>query len=146
MLLSIVKQKRNDQINVNWTNEAEMKASNNNFVQKIPNGNLMKSSFAVADGRRLPLPDYTDAYMQNAFHEGYTGNVEVPNLLVFNFFGDVIHAVLNFPGSWYGYENKLASMSGLLFPKLDDSMTPPGYAILRYSAVRQWVLLVIESP
>ena len=51
---------------------------------------------------------------------------------MFNFFGELIHAAVNFPGSWH--DNRLASASGLYWPKLSDEMTPPGYAILEDSA------------
>lgn len=37
--------------------------------------------------------------MQNAYYEGYTENVKVTNLLMFNFHGKIIHADVNYPGS-----------------------------------------------
>lgn len=51
---------------------------------------------------------------------------------MWNFFGELIHAAVNFPGSWY--DTKLAGASGLYFPKLSDEMTPAGFAILGDSA------------
>lgn len=54
------------------------------------------------------------------------------NLFVFDFFGEIIHAVVNYPGSWH--DNKLAVTTGLYFPKPSDSMIPPSIAILGYSA------------
>eukprot|EP00171_Calliarthron_tuberculosum_P005428 IDg5428t1 len=107
-------------------------ASNQKLMANRPNGRLMKGIFAVVDGGRIPCADYVDADMQNAYYEGYTGNVEVTNLLVFNFFGEIIHAGVNFPGSWH--DSKLAVLSGLIYPKLGDDFTPPGYAILGDSA------------
>ena len=51
---------------------------------------------------------------------------------MWNFFGEIIHAAANYPRSWH--DTKLASVSGLYFPKLSDEMTPPGMAILGDSA------------
>ncbi|CDF33017.1 unnamed protein product [Chondrus crispus] len=70
--------------------------------------------------------------MQNAYFKGFTQGVEVTNLFVWNFYGELIHAAINFPGSWH--DTKLASASGLYFPKLSDEYTPPGYAVLGDSA------------
>lgn len=58
--------------------------------------------------------------------------MEVATLFVWNFFGEIIHSGLNFPGSWHN--RKLALASGLLYPKLSDAMKPPGFAILGDSA------------
>lgn len=52
----------------------------------------------------------------------------MPNLLVFNFFEEVIHAGVNLPLIWQ--DIKLLALSGLLYPKLDDIITPLRYAIL----------------
>ena len=80
----------------------------------------------------MPCAEYLDGDLQNAYFEGYTQKVEVTNLFVWNFYGELIHAAINFPGSWH--DTKLASVSGLYHPKLDDEMTPPGMAILADSA------------
>lgn len=53
-------------------------------------------------------------------------------MLVFHFFREVLHAGVNFPGR--SYDRKLASLSGSIYPKLDDSITPPGYDIMGDSA------------
>lgn len=47
--------------------------------------------------------------------------MEVTNLFVWNFKGEVFHEGINFPGSWP--DSKLAYASGLLYPKLSDDMT-----------------------
>ena len=48
-----------------------------------------------------------------------------------NFKGELIHAALNYPGSWH--DNKLAVQSKLLHPKL-QLRTPVGMALLADSA------------
>lgn len=51
---------------------------------------------------------------------------------MYNFKGKIIHAAVKYPESWL--ESKLAILSGLLYPKLGDEMTPPGMTILGDSA------------
>lgn len=80
----------------------------------------------------MTCADYVDEDFRNAYYEGHTGNIEVTNIMVFNFFGEIVHAGVNFPGSWQ--DIKLASASGLINPKLSDEMNPPEYAILGDSA------------
>ena len=80
----------------------------------------------------MPCADYTDQDLQNAYYEGYTQSVEVTNLFVWNFYEEIIHAAVNYPGSWH--DTKLAGASGLYYPKLSDVSTPPGYSILGDSA------------
>jgi len=60
----------------------------------------------------MPCADYIDTDLQNAFFEGFTQGVEVTNLFVWNFYGELIHAAINYPGSWH--DSKLAGASGLL--------------------------------
>lgn len=69
--------------------------------------------------------------MQNAYYEGYTGNVEVTNLFVFNFLGEVIHAAVK-PGSWH--DSRMVNASSLLHTFLQDNKTQTGYAVLCDSA------------
>lgn len=54
--------------------------------------------------------------------------MKVTNLLVFNFIRELVHAEVNFPQSWH--DSKLASLSGWIYPKLDNAMTPQGCAFL----------------
>lgn len=77
---------------------------------------------------RMPCAEYVDADLQNAYFEGYTPEVEVTNLFVFNFFGKIVHAAVNFSGSWH--DTKLTVVSKLYFPRF----TPPDMAILGDSA------------
>lgn len=71
---------------------------------------------------------YTDVDMKNELYEGFTENVELKNLLVFNFFGEIINSGVQFTGRCR--DIKVASISGLLYPKLDDGMTPPNCEIM----------------
>lgn len=89
--------------------------------------------FEVLDGGRLPCADHDDRDVQNLYYEGYTFNVQVTSLLVFNFFGKFMHAEVNFPGSWN--DSKLECASCLLYPKLGNVRKPPGNSILRDSAL-----------
>lgn len=72
--------------------------------------------------------DYYDSDIHNAYYQGYTGNVEVSNLFVFNIFREVIHTGVNFSGRKHGI--KLASTSGFVYPKLGEEITPAGNYIL----------------
>lgn len=132
ILLRVVKKKTRQEFEIRWPNETEMEASSMLLQTNRTFGPLMKGEFAVTDGGRMPCADYTDPNMQNAYFEGFTQGVEATNLFVWNVFGELIHAAVNFPGSWH--DTKLAGASGLYFPKLSDEMTPPGYAILGDSA------------
>lgn len=70
--------------------------------------------------------------MKNSFYEGYKTNIEVINLLVFKFLGELVRAAVK-PGSWI--DSQLASSSGLIFPNLIDYMKPPAYEILVVSSL-----------
>lgn len=69
--------------------------------------------------------------LHNAYYEGYTGNVDVTNLFVWNFFGELKHASINYQGIWH--DSKLARASGIISPKLSNE-TPEVFAILGDSA------------
>ena len=132
VLLHVVKKKRLPAFEIRWPTMDEMKASAlllRRHRQYVP---LLEGVFAVTDGARMPCADYTNVDLQNAYFEGYTQEVQLTNLFVWKFFGEIIHAAINFPGSWH--DNKLAGASGLYFTKLSDEMTPPGYAVLGDSA------------
>ena len=132
VLKRVVVQKEEKDYEIRWPSYEEMKASAALLENNRINGLLLTGVFAVTDGGRMPCADYTDCNLQNAYFEGFTQAVEATNLFVFNFFGELIHAAINYPGSWH--DTKLAMVSGLYFPKLSDEMTPPGMAILGDSA------------
>lgn len=92
----------------------------------------MRGVFGVVDGGRLPCTIYENNDLHNSYNEEGTGNLEFTNLLVFNIFGEIIHDAVNYPWSWQ--DSKLASSSGLIFTKLGNRMTPPGFSILSDSA------------
>ena len=80
----------------------------------------------------MPIGRYESDNLQNAYWEGFTQPHEITNIFVFSFFGTVIHAAVNYPGSWH--DSKVSLASGLYYPRLSDSVTPPGLAILADSA------------
>lgn len=79
--------------------------------------------FSVVDGGILPFAEYVDHGIQNAYFEVYTKSVQVTNLLFINFKGQIIHAVINYPG-FFHYSNVLY-LSGIIFPKTGEEITPP---------------------
>lgn len=52
--------------------------------------------------------DYTNKEVLNSYYESYTGNEEVTNGFAFNIYGEVIHAGVNYPGSWKGIKSFVA--------------------------------------
>lgn len=61
--------------------------------------NVLRSIFVITDSGRLPCSDYSYLDMQTSYYEGYTGELEVTNLFVINFFGGIIHAAVHISGS-----------------------------------------------
>lgn len=76
----------------------------------------MRGVFAVVDCGCLFCAAYKNPDLQNDYYKGYTCSVEITNLLVYNFKGKLIHAAINYPGSWH--DRRLSSASGLIHPKL----------------------------
>ena len=132
VLLRVVKKRSCTDFEVKWPDEGDRLAFSLLLQNNRVYGPLPKGVFAVTDGGRMPCVDYTDQDLQNAYNEGYIQSVEVTNLFVWNFYGEIIHAAVNNPGSWH--DTKLAGASGLYYPKLSDVITSPGYAILGDSA------------
>lgn len=132
VLLKALRKKNVESFRVKWSTPAEMISSHNLLRYNRQNGFLLPNVFAIMDGGRMLCADYQDEDLQNAYYEGYTGNVEVTNLLVFSFYGEIIHAGVNYPGSWH--DNKVLIASGLLADRLSDAKTPIGFAILGDSA------------
>eukprot|EP00172_Hildenbrandia_rubra_P002833 Plantae.Rhodophyta-Hildenbrandia_rubra.ctg40010.p1 GENE.Plantae.Rhodophyta-Hildenbrandia_rubra.ctg40010~~Plantae.Rhodophyta-Hildenbrandia_rubra.ctg40010.p1 ORF type:complete len:233 (-),score=12.26 Plantae.Rhodophyta-Hildenbrandia_rubra.ctg40010:660-1310(-) len=120
-----------------------MKASAGLIERNRKYGAALRGAFAVADGGRAPRAECTDESMQNPYYKGHTSAVEVTNLLVFGFFGELIHAAVNYPGSWR--YTRLASVSGLHRDCLPDDHTPPGFAILGDSALVSDLKLTSEK-
>ena len=77
---------------------AELLQNNRTF------GPLLKGVFGIATGGRFRCQNYGDTDPQNAHCEDYTQQEEVKNLFVSNFIGEIIHAAINFPGSWHDTE------------------------------------------
>lgn len=85
----------------------------------------------MLDGGWLACTDYTALDIQNAFYEGYTTKLDVKNLFAFNFKGEMIHATVNFPGSYH--DSRIPNTSWLINHLLQER-TSRGYAILCDSA------------
>lgn len=58
----------------------------------------------------MPCVAYESNDLQHDFWEGFTQVTEVTNLLVFNFYGELMHTAINYPGSWH--DSKVATASG----------------------------------
>lgn len=105
MLLKTLRKKDVPEFRVKWPTSAEKITSSNLFRYNRQDGIFLPKLFAVMDGCRLLCADCESQDLQNAYYKGYTGNVEVTNLLVFNFYEEIIHKGVNYPGG--RHENKL---------------------------------------
>lgn len=133
VILAVMKDDTHEDFRIKWPTEFEMAESAARLQKYRQYGYALRGVFGVTDGARLDCVSFVDNDLQNAYFQKFTQEVEVTNLLVWNFKGEIIHAALNFPGSWH--DSKLAYVSGLYWPSLaEDSITPPEYAILGDSA------------
>ena len=132
VLWRAVKDPSREAFAIRWPTEEEMRASSSLLERNREYGVVLKGIFGIMDGARMPCADYTNKNIQNACYEGCACSEEVTNLFVFNFFGELIHAAVNFPGAWH--DSRVAQTSGLPYPLLCDDRTPPGCAILLDSA------------
>lgn len=117
---------------IKWPHRLQMKSSVRLLEQKRENGRLLKAMFGVTDGRRMPCATFTEVNLQNNYFETFTKGVEVTNLFVFSFLGELRHAAVNHTGSWN--DTTLAKAFGLYYKKLDDEYNYQGSAILDESA------------
>ena len=131
VMLKVVQDESMTAFSIKWPTVEEMRLSASLLQQNRTHGSLLRGVFGVCDGGRMPCVTYSDPPLQNAYWEGFTQAHEVTNLFVWNFHGELIHAAINFPGSWH--DSRLAAVSGLHRPKLSE-MTPSGFAILADSA------------
>lgn len=132
MLYKGSKEKIHAALKAEWPSVEKMNESVDNPYYNCPNENIQRGISEVVDGRRLPCATYKNLDMKNEYYKWYTGNVKETNLFVFNFFGVIIHAAINFSGSLH--DSNLATMSRLLDPKLGNEMTPLGFVISGDSA------------
>lgn len=77
--------------------------------------------------------NFVDANLQNVYYEGYTCIVNVSNILVFTFFGEIIYDGIIFLESWH--DSKVLLVFGLLLERLGDEKNPRERAILGTSAI-----------
>jgi len=132
VLKRVVTKRGASDFEVRWPTPDEMWSSSALLAQNRELGRLLKGVFAITDGARMPCSVQDEPLLENAYWEGFTQAHEATNVFVWNFSGEVIHAAINFPGSWH--DSKVAAFSGLYYPKLADHMTPRGLAILADSA------------
>lgn len=132
MLLKATRREEVVLINIKLPSVDEQKTSaalpenNKNF------GPLLKDLYRITDRGRFKIQKYASYNIQNGYYEGCTEQEEVTDLLVFNLFGEVIPAAINFPGSWH--DTKLAALCELYYPELGDEKTPPSHVIIGDSA------------
>jgi len=132
VLYRVVTCSDNIDFEIRWPTVPEMQESSDLLTRNREYGGLLSGCFGVLDGGRMPCGTAGDPDIDNAYWEGFTQAHEVTNLFVFNFKGEIIHAGINFPGSWH--DSKVAATSGLYHPKLSDHQTPKGYCLLGDSA------------
>ena len=132
VLLQVVRDPQSTHCAIRWPSHDEIAASAALLERNRRFGRLLKGIFAVTDGARMPCAKYQCPEHQNAYFEGFTQGTEATNLLVWDFRGEIIHAGVNYPGSWH--DSKVALMSGLYDLFLSDKYVPPGYAVLGDSA------------
>lgn len=132
VLYQVVTDSNCEDFDIRWPTDEEQLESASLLESNRVHGRLLRGVFAIMDGGKMPCSEYLDTDLQNAFFEGYTEQVEVTILFVWNFRGELIHAAINFPGSWH--DTELAAVSELYHPKLSDEYTRPGMAVLADSA------------
>lgn len=150
ILLHVASDRHEKDFRVFWLTIEEIKSSCAQLTNKRSYGGLFDGAFEVTDGFRLLCVSFANNDMQNAYYQGYTQQVEVPNLLVWLFSGKIIHAAINHPSLYH--VTRLAALSGLYWPNLSGTNTPPGFYILgeskivnNYEATNKKILRARES-
>lgn len=116
---------------IRWPSEDQIKKSYNLLYRNRIHGRVLQGVFGILDGSRMPCATYTDPFPENAYWEEVTQMQVAANLVVWNFYGDIIFVTDNFPGS--RHDSKLSAAGGLYFPLFGDK-TPLEYAIVEDSA------------
>lgn len=132
VLLRMITKRGSNDFAVRWPCIEEIRYNAALLKAKRRYGIVLDRIFAVTDGARMSCVSFEEPQLQNAYYQGYNQKVEVTNLLVWAFTGEIIHAAVNYPGSWH--DNRIAALLGLYWPLLSDQKTPSGYAILGDSA------------
>ena len=101
MMLLVVKRKTRSEFEVRWRTVAEMNSYTNLLTSNRKFGKYLHGLLAVTDVERMLCADFIDPELQNAYFEGFTQNIEVTNLFAWNVHGELIHAAINFPGTWH---------------------------------------------
>ena len=105
-----VRRPENTDFEIRWHTTPEFHNSAALLRLNCPKVPILAGIFAVMDGLKMPCATYTILELQNTYWERFTLGDEVRNLFVWNFHGECIHAMVDFPGSWR--DSKLASSSG----------------------------------
>lgn len=112
VLLKKLKDKNVPEFSVNWPFVEDMDASYNLLRLNCENGRLLSNLFEEVNRDRILCAYNTNIKLHNAYYKGYTGNVDVTNVFLFNISGKVIHAGVNYRGS--RHDSKVVVASDLL--------------------------------
>lgn len=97
---------------------------------------LLSSVFSVIDGARLLRAEYANFDLKNVYLEEWTCNVEESSLLVFDFFGELIHAGAIYTALWH--VSRVAKESGLVDFVINAKKTLARCGIICDSAFGAW--------
>jgi len=111
VLKRVVMKPGSSDFEVRWPTLEEIRRSSALLTQNRELGRLLKGVFAITDGARMPCAVQDEPLLENAYWEGFTQAHEATYVFVWNFYGEIIHAAINFSGSWH--DSKVAAASGL---------------------------------
>lgn len=111
--------KRHDAARIKFPNELEMLAYAEIVRRREP---LVDNVIGFVDGVATPVECSDDENEQNAYYNGYYHDTTVNNVFAFAPTGKVIHACINFPGSWHD-----SSVSYSLIQRVIDEVN--GFAL-----------------
>ncbi|KDQ52853.1 hypothetical protein JAAARDRAFT_50074 [Jaapia argillacea MUCL 33604] len=108
-----------------WTTGSRLVEDNRLIVARH---SRLKGGFGSTDGLGLPVTESDDPEIENTTYNGWKSAHFVSNVFAFSPRGEIIHAILNAPGSWHD-----SHVARPLFEKLRTS-TPDGYYLIADSA------------
>jgi hypothetical protein len=83
---------------IEWPSPARMSVLAKKIEARQP---AIKNAFGFVDGLSLPVADFLDPNIQNAYYNGYKSSCRTNNLIVYSPEGDIIFVKYNYPGSWH---------------------------------------------
>lgn len=129
VLHRIVSHTANTQFRVEWPTPQQITESNAVLSQQLPaNDPALHGVFAVCAITRLPICEQSTIELPSAFPEDSPSTEKVSNFFVFDFHGEIIHAVVNNPVS--RLNDRLVLEPEFFYDKLEDAQTPPGFSVL----------------